>query len=686
MENKKKPPIVLLAFANDVISEDKKYLINIRKEWKGIKKVLTAAQKNELCKPVFLHDATLEDIVRAFQNPDYKDRIAIFHFAGHAEDYILLLEGPLRERDIVYADGFSTFLADQKSLKLVFLNACTTIKQAKLINEQGIPVVIATNAYIDDQIAKDISINFYSSLASGTNISASFDQAISLIKSKTGPVNNRALYKSGHESDIIPWEISTNKQSRVQNTLKWNFLDAVDKPLINLPTPNNDFPIIPFPGLIPYQREQMNVFWGRDAEIKELYDLLVKDNNARINLIYGGSGVGKTSLINAGVLPRLEKDYQIRSYTQEHWRQEFPKYKNDLQSEELEPLVKPTLIIIDDFGVSNQDYYDKYIFPLLAIPDLNLKFVLVLRTIYIQKWSGIFDRLEIKTNKYFLKPFSLKGLQKIILGFVNSTTAKEHYNVTIQTKLCDRIIQVLNYELNYPVIPYLQYILSSLWKHAISQSLSSIHITTELLDDLQGQNLWKGFINQRLEKIDNLLFKEGLLYNILELFIQSREAIHFDEMIQKFPEGKFSMTNLLDGLISERLISYSAFENQEEIKKLYFPQTLLAVPLLELINNSDKPGQKIKRYLSIYSDNKGILSKSELALFDQFKHTLPELDQEKYNLIQRSRIANRKIYINKISKRAILIITSIIVFALGMFFDDPFLLLWIILLIAFFQK
>ena len=61
----------------------------------------------------------------------------------------------------------------------------------------------------------------------------------------------------------------------------------------------------PWLGLYSYQQSDAASFFGRDREIQSLYTH-IKANYC--TFIYGKSGIGKTSLINAGLLPRLESD------------------------------------------------------------------------------------------------------------------------------------------------------------------------------------------------------------------------------------------------------------------------------------------------------------------------------------------------------------------------------------------
>jgi HEAT repeat protein len=59
----------------------------------------------------------------------------------------------------------------------------------------------------------------------------------------------------------------------------------------------------PFPGMAFYEENQANIFRGREAETDKLISII---SNSPITLLIGESGAGKTSLIHAGLFPRLK--------------------------------------------------------------------------------------------------------------------------------------------------------------------------------------------------------------------------------------------------------------------------------------------------------------------------------------------------------------------------------------------
>ena len=65
-------------------------------------------------------------------------------------------------------------------------------------------------------------------------------------------------------------------------------------------------PLFPYPGLRPFEAEEWPIFFGRETMTDEVIDRL---GLSRFVLIHGASGSGKSSLVRAGVLPRLARQH-----------------------------------------------------------------------------------------------------------------------------------------------------------------------------------------------------------------------------------------------------------------------------------------------------------------------------------------------------------------------------------------
>ena len=64
--------------------------------------------------------------------------------------------------------------------------------------------------------------------------------------------------------------------------------------------------ISPFPGIRPYSEKEAEDFYGREREVEDVLGILKR---FKLVTICGESGSGKSSLIQAGILPKLKKGF-----------------------------------------------------------------------------------------------------------------------------------------------------------------------------------------------------------------------------------------------------------------------------------------------------------------------------------------------------------------------------------------
>jgi hypothetical protein len=81
-----------------------------------------------------------------------------------------------------------------------------------------------------------------------------------------------------------------------------------DGPKVTALSPGSDTLQNPFPGPQAYGRDDQAFFFGREDEIEELTSLVL---SSRATLLYAPSGAGKSSLLQAGLAPHLEEQFDF---------------------------------------------------------------------------------------------------------------------------------------------------------------------------------------------------------------------------------------------------------------------------------------------------------------------------------------------------------------------------------------
>ena len=102
-----------------------------------------------------------------------------------------------------------------------------------------------------------------------------------------------------------------------------------------------------FIGLESYSEAQSNIFYGRDDEIDQLTGL-VKTNT--LTIVFGKSGTGKTSLLNAGIFPILRKEFFLPFRIRLEFKEDSPELVDQIKN-----ILKTQ---IDKYGFNASSYPD----------------------------------------------------------------------------------------------------------------------------------------------------------------------------------------------------------------------------------------------------------------------------------------------------------------------------------------
>ena len=79
----------------------------------------------------------------------------------------------------------------------------------------------------------------------------------------------------------------------------------------------------PWPGLMAFSREASDFFFGRRKDTNEIFRLVRRDT---LTVLFGQSGLGKTSLLNAGLSPLLRENNFMPIYIRLDFGEDSPDF------------------------------------------------------------------------------------------------------------------------------------------------------------------------------------------------------------------------------------------------------------------------------------------------------------------------------------------------------------------------
>jgi len=566
-------PVVLLTFANPASSREG-YLRKLAEETRRLRELFAPAVQRELCQVEIRTNVTAKDVFDAFQ--EFRDRIAIFHFGGHAGSYELLLEKASGESAYADAHGLAGFLGEQKGVQLVFLNGCSTEPQIELLLKAGVNAVIGTSRAIDDEIATDFAARFYNGLLTGADLARAFAEAENDARSSGGGQVRGVMVKEVDgkplpEEIMDGWPWRLRYKPGAEGTALWNLPDAAGNPLYALPSlPAMALPTAPYRNILWFERKDAPIFFGRGKEIRDLYHALtpqqgetLADTNPLI-LYYGQSGVGKSSLLAAGLLPRLEQKQRVLYLRREESigllgtlatalhaeyvaLPEDAKGKDPGDPETMPSLrtmwlavetrhAKPLTVILDQveegFTRARKDTPDemKPLFDDLAgllieeglaadAQRLQGKLVLSFRKEWLADIEKLVADRRIPVRKESLLRLEHRGVVESITGPARDKRLVAQYKLTVEEGLADRIATELLADPNSPVAPTLQILLDRMWKAAYQRAPSAPTFDTALFDQLRSEGLLlEDFLRTQIEKLEKrqpAIVASGLALDLL---------------------------------------------------------------------------------------------------------------------------------------------------------------------------
>ena len=280
-------PVILLTFANDR-GDRSRHLPGLAAEARRLRAALANFRRAGRGEVEVRQNVTVDEILNLFQE-EYRDRVLIFHFGGHADSYQLLLESSQGIPASAAATDLADFLGHQQGIKLVFLNACSNHEHVQGLLNAGVDAVIATTHDIYDHVATEFAARFYTALAGGKTLQSAFDEAAAATKLGHGEqLRDARLLKApptSTASTMPPWQI--HYRHGAEDTAQWT-LPEVPSAAVH----SENFLWVGVP-----TRANLDQIVGREDLLDDLVQRFRDARHAAISLSADGlPGVGKTTM------------------------------------------------------------------------------------------------------------------------------------------------------------------------------------------------------------------------------------------------------------------------------------------------------------------------------------------------------------------------------------------------------
>ncbi len=664
-------PVVLLAYAGYGNQSDLK-LEMLDEELKGIERHLERAKARGWCEFYSIPNATASDIVEKVAQ--YADDLVIFHFAGHTNSYQLLL------RD--FSDGrqqsaspaaLAEFLAKKApNLQLLFLNGCETQGQVSIYQEYGIPLVLATYSRIGDAAARDFALYFYEQLSAGRSIEEAYESHE--YKHRIGETKHRGEgFLIDSPKDQFPWDLFPKKGAELYKA--WSFPKMKGDCLFFLPPLPNDivYPPQPFKNLRRYEREDALIFFGRSCLIKDLYEEITSPyrNKTPIILLYGQSGVGKSSVLQAGLLPRLEREQEVYLYARpvtgglarplyQYFGSNDPTVIKQKWLDKERAAKKPFTLIVDQVE-------EVYTIPDPDVENELLNFGRLLKTLFTggesvegkvilsfrEEYLGRVKQELGTVLPIFLPEIRVdrlreKAIFEVVEGLSKDKNPEAPYGLKVTSELAPAIARDLSRDAESPVATVLQVLLTKMWEQTESSRQGSGEkvFDLELYRQIEEEGNWiQRLFEEQLGKLaawDDIPIATGLVYDLLYFLTTKRATAGLEKketLLERYnqhpPEH---IEQLITRLKQYYLLSEATIGDAEAVRLTH---DVLAPVVIEKYRTSDTPGQVAARLWDSKSgtneDQMLPLNEAELSILDHGSAGMRALSLKEKDFVEKCR-------------------------------------------------
>jgi Leucine-rich repeat (LRR) protein len=382
--------------------------------------------------------------------------------------------------------------------------------------------------------------------------------------------------------------------------------------------------IYPFKFLDSYTAEDKDIFFGREEEVDQLYQMIYQSD---ILLLYGASGTGKTSLIQCGLASKFQKHDWLEIFVRRHKNlneslqksliavggqkeesredsSENLDWLNDLMKDDEITTVstktlsktqvflkniylkhfRPIYLIFDQFEelfiLGSKEEQAQFITTVQEILKVEqpVKLIFSIREEYLGSLYE-FERAvpELFRKKLRIDPMNLSNVKDVVLGATRAKKSIVHINEEEADAIAEKVFEKIRGKEKTLTIqlPYLQVFLDKFYRH-ISKDKSK-NPTTEATFSLSALeeigdigDILRDFLDEQIVEISkDQNCERKTIWKILSPFVTidgTKEPIDIDTLDQNFPNiQKDLIEHVVIALMNNRILRYIEEEELYEI-------------------------------------------------------------------------------------------------------------------------
>jgi hypothetical protein len=412
--------------------------------------------------------------------------------------------------------------------------------------------------------------------------------------------------------------------------------------------PEYPWPSSPYFDLRPYSANDARVFFGRCREIVRLLEMC-SDATTGLILVCGQTGVGKSSLLRAGLFPRAAGTWSVHYATRNRDTGLASSFRGLLS----EPSgLAPRLIVLDQVeeaftrpSAGTRDELNEFaglIAERCRACSID-RVIVAFRKEWLAELENLFSAHSIPFSLVLLEALSAEAVAEVVQGVPMNSQLRSRWDLTIEDAACSEIVSKVTADKESPVAPTLQVLLTRLWMRAVAVSRAKPVITAELVTSEIRRGLGlDAVLDTRLAALykELPLAADGLALDILEFHtteLSTAEARTRAEMQSRY--ASWAETERVLHLLEEYGLIVDPRHGEPGVTRL--AHDALA-PLVKLrFNSSRLLGQRARRilenYFSTRSDAEEVLTKTDLDVVGKGQRSMRRLTASEHDLICDSR-------------------------------------------------